>query len=206
MQGCNKNKKPTISPFQAASVFKEMRDCRREFCNDDKYFKVIEVWEYLASETPEIKIKSFDSKGEVQSKKAGVVAFGDRFTLIASRELLKRAKNGCWFSNFTLAHELGHIALDHHALGAVVKNFELFASSSGLINDPPTYEELEATFAAVLFQCGVALFDQSWTPVELAKRAYSDPKYIQKAMELCVSPEFKSELARLDQVKKRVVL
>ena len=53
-----------------------------------------QLWEDLARDIEGVKIKRYSTKGASELKKAGVVAFGDNFTLVAARELLEEAANG----------------------------------------------------------------------------------------------------------------
>ena len=139
-----------LTTSRAVDIFEEMVSCRRDYCADNEFFRMPDVWEYLCDEEGRWTIKTFRSKEtEDFKRKAGVVAFADRVTLTVDEKLLAAAKQGCKLSNFILAHELGHVALDHHARSLVTKHFQLFAGPSGMSNLPPTLEELEANYAGV---------------------------------------------------------
>lgn len=196
----------TLSVYSAVDIFREMLSLRRIYCEDTHFFKMNDVWEWLAEDNKEIRIKTYNGSSSTRPAKAGVVAFGDKSTLVVSEEMLSRAKSGCKLANFTLAHEFSHLALDHHAKGAVVKNFQLFESSSGLANIPPTIEELEANYAAVFFQCGVELLDSRNVPIFLANQAHADVYYVKKAMKILSVPAFRRELSKLNSSIERVVL
>ena len=201
--------RPTLSAYRMACIFREMQSLRRIYCEDTQFFKMIDVWEWLTDDdegSGEIRIKKYKSSNSTQRTKAGVVALGDKATLVVSEEMISKAKNGGKFENFTLAHEYSHLALDHHAMGAVVKNFQLYNSDSGLANIPPTIEELEANFAATFFQCGTALLDSNVDPVSLANRAYTDVYYVKKAVRMLRIPAFRQELSKQESSIVHVVL
>jgi Zn-dependent peptidase ImmA (M78 family) len=154
---------------------------------------------------PTIKTYKPDTSRELRLR-AGVIAFEDQITLVADERLVRRAKEGCKQANFVLAHELGHLGLNHHARGTVVKNFQLFSRKSDMANIPPTVEELEANYAAVFFQCGVALLDDRIETMDLAHRAFTDVYTLKKVRELVRLDAFKRELHRPKLLVERVVL
>lgn len=199
--------RPILSASRAVEIFEEAISCRRMFCADGDFFRMDEFWEDLCDEGGQWTMKTYRSS-ETQDfkRKAGVSKFGDRVTLTVDENLMARAKQGCKLSNFILAHEAGHLALDHHASGAVTKNFQLFAGPIGMSNLPPTVEELEANYAAVFLQCGVALQDTRWDAVQLAHRAYSDVTYVKKAQAIVKLEVFQRELGRSRPIFPRVVL
>lgn len=200
-------KKPTISASRAAEIFNEMVGLRRIYCDDSRFFRMSDFWSLLAEGGGETKIKTYrSSEKEDYKRKAGVVAFAGNTTLVVDEALMLNAVNGCKLSNYILAHEFAHLALNHHARGAVIKNFQLYASPVGLANIPPTAEELEANFAAVFFQCGVSLLNNQRSAVELANRAFSDVYYVKKAVSVCCLDVFKRELAKFESRAERVVL
>ncbi|MEM6741600.1 MAG: hypothetical protein AAF646_15940 [Pseudomonadota bacterium] len=165
------------------------------------------VWEWLCESDSTWSIKTFHSRGAEDYKRtAGVIAFDGRVTLTVDEQLMRNARKGCKLSNFTLAHELGHLALDHHASSAVTKNFRLFSGPSGESNIPPTAEELEANYAAVFFQCGVALFDDQFDALALANRAFCDVPWVKKAQRAVRTTPFRLNYERLIRPKRRVVL
>lgn len=201
-----KAKKQSLTTPEAVSLFREMVSYRRIYCDDNEFFRMTDVWNWLADDGA-VKIKTYRTECEEDYKrKAGVVAFGERSILVVDKKLLENADNKCKLSNFMLAHEFAHLALDHHARNAVVKNFQLFATASGNANIPPTKEEYEANLAAVFFQCGVALLDPKLDPLTLAHRAHSDVNEVKKAARKCRLDVFRDELNRQSYGIKQVVL
>lgn len=191
---------------RAVEVFRILVGCRRSFCADNDFFRMDRFWESLCDDEGQWSIKTYRSKEtEDFKRKAGIIAFAGRVTLSVDERLMENARRGCKLSNFILAHEAGHLALDHHARGAVIKNFQLFSDSSGMSNVPPSLEELEANYAAVFLQCGVALMDPRWDPVQLAHRAFTDVYYVKKAKRLVQLAAFRNELARQMGKFERVV-
>ncbi|PZQ99719.1 MAG: hypothetical protein DI533_03450 [Cereibacter sphaeroides] len=199
--------RPVLTTSRAVRIFEEMIDCRRDYCADNQFFRMSDVWAYLCDEDGRWSINTFRSEEtEDFKRRAGVIAFGDRVTLTADERLMENAAQGCKLSNFILAHELGHVALGHHAKSATTKNFQLFAGPNGMSNLPPTLEELEANYAAVFFQCGVALLDIRWDPIRLAHRAFSDVNYVRKAQSIVRLEVFQRELRLHKPTYPRVVL
>ena len=196
-----------LTTSRAADIFDEVISCRRMFCADNEFFRMTEFWEDLCDEGGRWSIKTYRSNlSDDFKRKAGVIAFGDRVTLTVDEKLVANAKDGCKLSNFILAHEMGHIALDHHAKGAVTKNFQLFAGPSGMSNLPPTLEELETNYAAVFLQCGVALMDPRLDAVQLAHRAFSDVYYVRKAQKVVQLEVFQRLLNRPKRIYERAIL
>lgn len=201
------SKRPILTTARAVESFKEMLAFRRDFCADNQFFRMSDVWDYFCDTTEDWKINTYRSReSEDHKRKAGVVSLGHSVTLTVDERLMELARQGCKLSNFILAHEIGHLGLDHHATGAVTKNFQLFAASFGMSNLPPTLEELEANYAAVFFQCGVALFDERLSALHLANRAWSDVEYVRKAQAVVRLEVFKRELALPNPVYPRIVL
>jgi hypothetical protein len=203
--------RPTLSAARLARVWKEVLEARRIYCDDRQFFKMTDVWRFLAEGGNGVKIKTYrTSTIEDYKRKAGVVAFEDMFTLVADEQLLQNADRGCKLSNYILAHEFAHefahLALNHHARRAVVKNFQLFARPDGLANEPPTVEELEANLGAVIFQCGPTLVNEAIDSLQLAHRAYSDVHSIRKARKLLRLDVVLQEIAKLELGVERVVL
>jgi hypothetical protein len=175
---------------------------RREYSADTEFFKMTDFWDWLCTGSGHWSINLFRSNlGEDYAKKAGVVAFDHRVTLTADEELWDRAAQGCRLANFILAHEIGHLALDHHAKNAVTKNFQLFPGPRGMSNTPPTLEEMEANLAAVFLLCGEALENVRWDALDLAKRAYCDVEYVKKGQRFVRLDVFQRELRK--QTKSR---
>jgi hypothetical protein len=199
--------RPVITTSRAVHIFEEMISARREYCADQDFIRMDKVWEDLCDEGSAWSIKTYKSKEtEDFKRKAGLIVFGDRAILSVDEKLMENAKRGCKLSNFILAHELGHIALDHHKNSKVVKHFQLFAGPNGMSNLPPTIEELEANYAAVFFQCGVTLLNPKWDPVQLAHRAFTDVYSVKNAQRLVQLDVFRRELNRPKPTFERVVL
>ena len=201
-------KMPKITTERAAEIYEEMIQYRRAFCADTEFFKMTEFWDDVASGAGDWKINRFRSNlGADYVRKAGVVALGHKVTLSVDDELWLRAKSGCWIANYILAHEIGHLALDHHAKAAITKNFQLFVGPTGsMSNIPPTPKELEANLAAVFLQCGVALEDRRWSALDLAARAFSDVNYVRKAQMYVRLDVFLRALRRPRSKAMRVIL
>lgn len=201
---------PTLTTPRIVEIFHEMVSCRRIYCDgsDARFFKMTEFWEWLAGDQNDgIRIKTYNSDGEADYKrKAGVVAFGNLATLVVDQKLLSNARRGCKLSNFLLAHEFSHLALGHHDQGAVIKNFQLYSGPNGMMNVPPTKEELEANIAATFFQCGTALLDDAAEPLQLAHQAFTDVLYVKKCLGICGSNAFMDELEKRRVQHERVVL
>jgi hypothetical protein len=158
-------KRPALSVSRAAEIWTTLLSARREFFDDSRFFKMPEVWEELCGVSEEWSIKTYRSdEKEDFRRKAGLLVFGDRLTLTVDEVLIEKAMQGCKLCNFILAHEFGHLALNHHAKSAVTKHFQLFDSPYGMANLPPNLQELVANYAAVFFQCGAALAEDRWSP------------------------------------------
>ncbi|GGO52141.1 hypothetical protein SAMN05444398_101427 [Roseovarius pacificus] len=180
---------------------------RRELYDDGEFFKVPDAWAAICEESETWKLKTYRTELlEDYKRKAGIVVLGDYVTLSADERLWENARRGCKLSNYILAHEIGHLTLDHHAKGAITKNFQLFSGPNGMSNVPPTVEELEANLAAVFFQCGVALKDRQIDAVQLAHRAFSDVHYVKKAQRIVQLDVFQQELRRPRPKVERVIL
>ena len=205
-----KKNRPELRTSQVARIFKDMLDLRRIYCKDSEFFRMDEFWDWLSDEDGDsvgIQIKRYKSSNlDPYKNRAATIAFGDNATLVVPEDMMVKAAEGCKLSNYTLAHEIGHLALGHHARSAVVKNFQLFSSDNGLANIPPTVEELEANYAAVFFQCGIALLDPKIDPLELANRASTDVYSVRKIKKLCGLDVFQRELIILSASIERVVL
>ena len=195
--------RPTLSARRGAEIWEECLWYRRELYRDSDFFKMPEVWEKLCEEGGDWSIKTYRT-GE--TRKAGIIGFDGRGTLSVSEELMECARQGRGFMNFILAHELGHLILNHHARSAVTKNFQLSERPSDMAVVPPTQEELEANYAAVFFQCRVALADPRWNSLDLARRAFSDHEYVKKAQAIVRLDVFQRELRRPKPKYERVIL
>ena len=198
---------PFLSTNRAVEIYEEMIFCRRMFCADKNFFLMPDVWNDLLDDEGRWSIKTFRSSTVGNFKpKAAVIAFDDRATLTVDERLMENAENGCKLSNFILAHELAHLALGHHERSMVTKNFQLLLGDKGNSILPPNLEELEAHFAAVFFQCGVALEEPRWTSIDLANRACSDVYYVKKAQQYVQLDIFQRQLTRARTPTQRVVL
>ncbi|MEQ8899844.1 MAG: hypothetical protein RID11_07385 [Roseovarius sp.] len=200
-------RRPSLTTYRGAEIYAEILSLRRELYGDGDFFKMPEPWETLCEVGEGWSINTYRSD-EVEDfrRKAGVIQFDNRVTLTVDEKLMANAKRGCKLSNFILAHEFGHVALNHHARSAVTKNFQLYAGPGGMSNLPPTMEELEANYAAVFFQCGAALQNPQLNPVELAHRAFSDVEYVRKAQGIVRLDVFQRELCRSKPRYERVIL
>jgi hypothetical protein len=199
------NTSPVIP--RLVEVYQEMIGFRREFCADHHFFRMPSYWDWLCSGPGNWKVKPYrSSEAEDFKRQAAVVVFQDNVTLIADEKLLVLARQGCKLSNFILAHEVAHLALNHHAHGKVVKHFKLFSGPDGNSNIPPTVEEAEANYAATFLQCGTALMDKRWETLQLAHRAFTDVNAIRKARKLLQTDAFQKELIRVKPSNPRVVL
>ena len=196
----------TPSTSRMATIFNEMISIRRGFRADRDFFRMDEFWKDLCDDEGRWTIKIYRSnETEDFKRKAGVIAFDDRAILTVDARLMENARKGCGLSNFILAHEASHLALDHHAKCAVTKNFQLFAGPNGNANIPPTMQESETNYAAVFLQCGVALLDSKWDAVDLAHRAFTDVEMVRKARRLVQLSVFRRELFRQQSVRPREV-
>ena len=199
--------KSTFTTPRAVEIWREALWLRRELYKDDEFFKVPDAWDAICGENEKWKTNTYRTKQVEDFKlKAGTVVLGDSVTLTVDERLMGNARKGCKLANYMLAHEIGHLMLDHHAKGAITKNFQLFAGPNGMSNLPPALEEMEANFAAVFFQCGVALEDKRLEPVQLAHRAFSDVYYVKKAQKIVQLDVFQRELHRPRKRYERVVL
>ncbi len=206
------SRRPKISLARAVDIYEEMVGCRRMMYDDQEFFKMSDVLEALCDcekdGSEDIwRIKTFKTNlTEDYRRKVGVIKFEGSVTLSMDQRFWEKARKGCALCNFTLAHEIGHLGLEHHDTNAKIMNFQLFKGPKGYSNLPPTTEELEANYAAAFFQCGVALVDDTWFPRQLAKRAYSDVSYVEKAQRMVRLPEFQRILNCPKRQNPRVVL
>ncbi len=204
--------RPKLSIARAVSIYEEMVECRRLMYDDQEFFKTSDVLETLcdgefSDGEDQFRIKTFQTDTTEDFRlKVGVVAFENSVILSMDERLLDNARKGSALCNFILAHEIGHLALEHHDTNAKILNFQLSRGPKGNSNLPPNAEELEANYAGVFFQCGVALTDDVWTANQLAKRAYSDRNYVEKAQKIVRLPEFQRILNRPKPQYQRVVL
>ncbi len=199
--------RPKISTPQAVSIYRKSLWFRRKLHDDYTFARMTDVWDTLCHDLEDWRIKLYRSNPDQEyEKKAGVIKFEDRVLLTADERLFEDARNGCKLANFILAHELGHLVLEHHERNAVVKNYKLYAGPTGLANIPPTPEELDANFAGVFLQCGAALENPKWGKKQLADKAFSDVHYVALAQKFVQLDVFKKELIRQEARYERVVL
>lgn len=197
---------------ETVRLFWEMVDLRNYYVASGEVVSMTEVWEDLAStefdETDEFKTRiKFFSGDEEHDRKAAVIAFASKITLVVSKGFWSLACNKGMLQNFLLAHEFSHIALDHHSKAAAIKHFKLDASHGTYANIPPTWEEFETNVAAVFFQCGDALLEKEKLALDIAVKFRTDAYYVGRLQKLCQSQTFRDELDKqLGQKPKRVVL
>jgi hypothetical protein len=195
-----------LTTKRAVTIFEEMVSCRRDYCADDEFFKMTDVWEYLCEDSAEWKIKFFHQRpGQALRPLAAVTEFDHHVRLLVESALWSNAQRGDKLSNFVLAHEAGHLQLRHNSRAAV-RHFLLIAGEKGNSVIPQDYFELEANFAGVVFQCGAALLDPSLSASELARRAFSDVALVKKAQSMVRTEVFQRELNRPCPSYPRVVL
>jgi predicted metal-dependent phosphoesterase TrpH len=195
-----------LTTKRAVTIFEEMVSCRRDYCADDEFFKMADVWQYLCDGSSEWKIKFFHQlPGQPLRPKAAVTEFDHNVRLTVESAVWSSAQGGDKLSNFVLAHEAGHLQLRHNSRTAV-RHFMMVASDKGNSVIPQDYFELEANFAAVVFQCGMALLDPAISASELAKRAFSDVAQVKKVQAMVRTEVFMRELNRPKPIYPRVVL
>jgi hypothetical protein len=170
-----------LTTQRAVRIFAEMVDCRGNFCLDDQFFKMTDVWNDLCDESGEWGI-SFYRRGpkDLDRPQAAVAEFNHRVRLTVSEELWAEAEGGDGVANFILAHEIGHIGLRHNARFAT-RHFQMASSANGHEILPKSYLEKEADFAAVAFQCGKSLLDRNLLAADLAKLAFSEQDQVKNA-------------------------
>jgi hypothetical protein len=198
--------RPKLTTARTVAIFETMLSYRRIYCADSEFFNMADFWEDLCEGNERFLIKRYRSNSEDSMRKARVVALDDRVTLTVDEKLLTDARQGSPLSNYILAHEFGHLALDHHAKQAVTKHFDLKDRGLDFAIVPPTVEELEATYTGVFLQCGSALADIRREARDLARRAKTDVYLTQKLQKMVQLDVFQRELNRPKTVYPRVVL
>ena len=195
-----------LTTRQAVRIFEDMICCRRDFCADNEYFKMTDVWKELCDCSSEWKIKLYKrGQKNLDRPQAAVAQFDHHVRLTVSEELWADAEYGDGLANFILAHELGHIERRHNARFAT-RHFQMDSSANGHVILPKSYFEKEADFAAVAFQCGMALLDCNFCNAILTRLAFSDLEQVQKAQGMVQLDVFRQELACLRAVYPRVIL
>jgi Peptidase family M48 len=192
-----------LTTKRAVAIFEDEVSCRRTWYRDNEFFKVTDFLNDLCEDGELWKMKLFHTRdGDFLRPRASATEFAQNVRLTIDASLWSKAESGDKLANFILAHELGHIQLRHHA----TRHFIMNSGQNGFIVDPQDYFELEANFAAVVFQCGVALLDKSLSAIELANRAFCDVAQVKKAQAMVQLEVFRRELDRPKQVYPRVVL
>lgn len=198
-------KKVGLSEARLVHIFHEMNWYRGEFIDEKKFCKMSDVWETYERDVDEVKIKEFNVDKEEDGRVARVVEFAGRFTLIVPSSMMDKARAGDGFSNFQLAHEFSHVALGHHEHGAGKLYFRMTKSErfgySDQFDDP---KEIEASIAAVFFQCGISLLAPDVSASFLAQRAFSDYKWVKRALIICRSTSFQNEMHKYQEARKNV--
>lgn len=195
-----------LTTKEAVRIFEDMVDCRRAFCADNQFFKMTDVWKDLCEGSNEWKVK-FYRRGpkDLDRPQAAVAVFDQNVRLTVSEELWADAESGDGVSNFILSHELGHVGEGHNSRFAT-RHFQMASTAKGHAILPMSYYEKVADFAAVAFQCGVALRDRRLTAAGLSNLAFSDQEQVEKAQRLVQSKVFLAELNRPRTAHPRVVL
>jgi hypothetical protein len=195
-----------LTTKRAVAIFDDAVSCRRGYCNDNEFFKMTDVWEYLCEGSAEWKIKPFHQRpGQALRPQAAVTEFDHRVRLLVEATLWSNAQRGDKLSNFVLAHEAGHLQLRHNSQTAV-RRFLMVAAEKGHSVIPQDYFELEANFFAIVFQCGVALLDPTMSAIELARRAFADVAQVRKVQAMVRTDVFLRELNQPRPTYPRVVL
>lgn len=195
-----------LTTQRGVRIFEGMISCRREFFADNEFFKVTDLWKDLCEGSKEWKIK-FYRRGpkDLDRPQAAVAVFDNHVRLTVSEELWADAESGDGVSNLVLAHEIGHVEQRHNARFPT-RHFQMAPTANGHSILPKSYYEKEADFAAVAFQCGVALLDRSLSAAVLSKLAFSDQEQVEKAQRMVQSRVFLAELNRPRTAHPRVIL
>ncbi len=210
-------KTPTISVSRAAEIFGEIVSIRRCYAADHEFFRMEEVWRDLAGESfddeggeelpLQINIKEYESPAnEDYKRKAAIIAFGNRATVVVDQRMMTSARKGDGLDNFILAHEFAHMALEHHAQFAAIRNFMLSQTSNGGRVIPPDEMELEANFAAVLFLCGPSILEKRADARSLAKKASCDLSELKKVLSYLKVEELRRTIEKARSGIERVIL
>lgn len=184
-----------------------MIDRRRDYVADTEFLRMDQYWRDLACEDfdqrerdhlpMKIEIKEYESPpDEDYKRKAGIIALGNSVKVVVDRRMMASASAGDKLDNFTLAHEFTHLALDHLAQHAAIKNFQLKQVSNGGRIIPPDEVELEAHVGAVYFLCGPAILNPKADARSLSDRARCDQYQIEKVLRWLRVSEFRDELER----------
>ena len=122
---------PYLSTARAVNIFEMAQSWRQEYCQsndfrDNHFFKLPSFLSWLFGDDENWTIRLFhSSQGKDHIRKAAIVAFDGLVTLTVDQVIWDGAERVNWFDNFILAHEVGHLGLDHHRKSAVTKNFQL---------------------------------------------------------------------------------
>jgi hypothetical protein len=194
-----------LTTRETVRIFEDMVSCRRALYADNEFQKMTDVWKELCQDSEEWKIKLYQrGKKDLDRPQAAVAVLGQHVRLTVSAELWADAESGDGVSNFILAHELGHVGEGHNSRFAT-RHFHMASTANGHAIIPKSYYEKVADFAAVAFQCGVALLDASLSAADLARLAFSDLEQVQNAQRMVQSTVFCRELARPRAAVKREV-
>ena len=197
--------------------FVEMVSVRRIYCADSESINMTEFWELLSEKDEQfteetdhalkvdVRLHSRRSD-EPYEAKASVVALGGRSILLADHELWKRASRGFRDENFTLAHELTHLALGHSFNSPDVRHFRMAKTLNGDRIRPPNDEELETDVGAVVFLCGVKLLESKASAKSISEWAHCPIDQVAKVLKLLKVGTLREELLELTKRKPRVVL
>lgn len=185
-----------LTTKEGVRIFEDMVSCRRAFCADNEFFKMTDVWKDLCEGSKEWQIK-FYRRGQkyLERPQAAVAEFDQHVRLTVSEEFWADAESGDGVANFILAHELGHVGERHNARFAT-RHFQMASTANGHSIFPKSYYEKLADYAAIAFQCGVALLNENLNGAELAELAFSDLEQVQNAQRMAQSTVFRRELAR----------
>lgn len=194
-----------LTTKRAAFIFEAMLSCRRDYCADNQFFKMTDVWKFLCEDSEQWKIKFFHRRElDQQGPQAAVSEFDQNVRLTVDARLWANAERGDKLSNFVLGHEIGHLQLRHNARFAT-RQFQMITGKRGLSVIPQSLYELEANFAAVSFQCGTALQNQQMIATELADRSFCDVSVVKNAQRMVQLDVFQQELARPRPSYPRVI-
>ncbi len=207
-----KKKPPILSVERAVEIFSEAISVRRYRYEDGEFFL---MGDFLREQSEDLgdydpypfRVKTFKTDPKLDfRKKVGVLAFEDSIVFSMDQRFLDKANAGNGLYNTIIAHEIGHLMLRHHEKHAKILNFKMEKLPSGYSILPQNELELEANYAAVFFQCGISLLDDSLTPQRLAKMAHAERSYVEKAYNMVRLPEFKKRLNAPKKQHPRVTL
>lgn len=189
--------KPKLTTQRAVEIYEEMLMVRREYYADTEFFKMPDVWTELVDESGDLTIKTFKSTtGDDYLLRAAVMIVDKKIRLNVDKQLWHNAGLGKNLDNFILAHEFAHLALDHVSNRGAPTNFFMGEKGGMKMILPPSLIEREADIGAVFFQCGIALMDLRRDVKQLADRAFTDIRHVEKARQYVLLDIFQRELQR----------